>query len=480
MKRRFSWAAVGLTAALLASCTTNPVTPRNFDEDRPPPSSPLALLLLIVPGGPQIANGEYLEAAAVAGVFVGSVAMASVSFERSPSDPSSYVPKPGYEALAALGAVGAVGSFVYNVIDGIRTTAQRRAQYAAILADPRVLSGLVELEMRKSAPLYAMLYPSYGSVPSVTLRVRNLGASMLSPVEVYAEGPYLASTDQPVSRSGVIRRRSSVELPLTLRFDPSVAALTEDRTIPLKLTGRYRLAGQDQQTFTVSQLVILGRNAVDWNELPAVASYIQPQDPPIEQLARDIDGRVAELTGSAGGAPRDPSAWLEVLVAALGARGLGWFPDPLTPFAQTSRVKGLADYLQLPRETLRFLGGDADEIAILLSAICEAAGLETAILFHPGLVLLAVRVGPGSPFAADLRSLGGETARGWAVLDPARMPADILALTAAGARQMDRIAPAELQVLRVRSAWGAHPPAVLPDTSWRAEVPSPDGRQEQR
>jgi hypothetical protein len=471
MKHRFTGAALGLAAALLVSCTTNPVTPSTFNADRPPLHSPIGFALLLVPGAIQIANGEYLEAAALVGVFAGSVVAASVSFEPSPSDPSTNVPKPGFEALAAVGIIGSIGGYLYNVIDGIHTTLERQAQYSAILADPRVLSGLVQLEMLKPPSLYAMRYPSYGSSSGIVVRVRNLGASKLGLVDVYAEGSYLAGTDRPAARSGTLAARSGVDLPLMLQFDPSVAALTEDRTIPVKLTGRFRLAGKDQKATTVAQLVILGRNAVDWNELPAIASYIQPKDPPIADFARDVDRRVTELTGSAGGAARDPSRWLEVLVAALDARGLGWFPDPLTPFAETSAVKGRADYLQLPRETLRFLGGDADEIAILLSAICEAAGIETAIIYRPGTVLLAVRVGASSPFAEQLRSLGGESAREWAVLDPAAMPADLAGLMDSGARQLDRIASAERQILRVRSAWSAHPPAVLPDTAWRAEVP---------
>ena len=238
-----------------------------------------------------------------------------------------------------------------------------------------------------------------------------------------------------------------------------------------RCTASFRLAGQDQRRSTVGRIVLQGRNAVNWNEPAAIASFIQPDDAPIKAFAREIGTRVAELAGSTGNAAQDPSLWLKMLASALHVRGLGWFADPLTPFAETSLVKGRADYLQLPRETLRFLGGDADEIAILLSSICEAAGLETSILFRPGLVLVAVRLGPGSPLAGHLRSLGGDSAPEWAVIDPARMPADLLQLLDAGAGKVDAAGSTGLQVVKIRLAWAAYPPAVLPDTSWHAQVP---------
>jgi hypothetical protein len=408
MRHRSLRACAGLSILLLVSCTTNPVTVRNFDADHPPVDALLSVALSLVPGAPQVANGEYLEGTAVAGTLAGSIAAAGVSMQRSPTDPGTFVPRPGYDALALIGVLGIIGSIGWDVIDSFVTTSQRHAQYAAILADPRVLAELVHLEMRDSPPLYAIRYASYGSVPSGTLRLTNLGASKIRQVEVYAQGSYLSNTDQPVARTAELGARSSVDVPLAIRFDQSVAALTEDRTIPLKLTASFRLAGQDQRRSTVGRIVLQGRNAVNWNEPAAIASFIQPDDAPIKAFARDIGARVAELAGSASSAAQDPSLWLKMLASALHVRGLGWFADPLTPFAETSLVKGRADYIQLPRETLRFLGGDADEIAILLSSISEAAGLETAILYRPGMVLVAVRLGLDSPLAGHLRSLSGD------------------------------------------------------------------------
>jgi len=470
MKHRSRWTFMGLPAILLVvTCTTNPVTVENFNADRALlPDGAIMLGLTLVPGGAQVANGEYWEAGAIAGTFAGSVAAVSFGFQPDHPGSSNYVPKPGYDALALVGVLGLVGSVAYNITDAITTSMQRQAQYSAILADPRVLSKLVALEKRDAAPLYAIRYASYGSTPSYVVRLRNLGESKLRQIEVYAEGSYLSGTDQPVARVPELAGKSTVDIPVSLRFDPGVAALTEDRTVPLRLTASFRLAGTEQRTSTIGQVVILGRNAVDWGTPAALASSVQPQDPPIREFARGIGSRVSEM----GGSPSDPSFTLQVLVAALNARGLAWFPDPLTPFAETSKATGRADYLQLPRESLHFLGGDSDEISILLSAVCEAAGLETALLFRPGTILTAVRLGPASPFAGDLRSIGGDAAREWAVLDPSRMPTDLRTLIQAGAQRMDRDGLSGLTVVRVRSAWGAYPPAVLSDTAWRADVPS--------
>jgi hypothetical protein len=86
------------------------------------------------------------------------------------------------------------------------------------------------------------------------------------------------------------------------------------------------------------------------------------------------------------------------IVNALGARGLVYVEDPLTPFSLVasggSRGSAqLIDTVRFPRSTLGSGAGDCDDTTALLASCLEAAGVRTAILTTPGHVLLA--------FAAD-------------------------------------------------------------------------------
>lgn len=78
----------------------------------------------------------------------------------------------------------------------------------------------------------------------------------------------------------------------------------------------------------------------------------------------------------------------------LGAYGIHYAVSPNRSYAETSRNTYAIDYLQFPRQTLTYKGGDCSDLAILYSALLESLGIETAFITVPGHIYLA--------FAPDL------------------------------------------------------------------------------
>ena len=128
---------------------------------------------------------------------------------------------------------------------------------------------------------------------------------------------------------------------------------------------------------------INGRNAITWEDPRRIANYITPKDPPVLDLTREIQRQ-------AGNDPAGTAYLNENLViamrlwAALGSLGVKFLPSPNNPFVEMSEDPAFpVDYTQFPRETLRRLSGECDDLVTLISSMYEGATVRTALLDYP-------------------------------------------------------------------------------------------------
>ncbi|MEE8441721.1 MAG: hypothetical protein V3S41_08375 [Spirochaetia bacterium] len=464
-----SWILV-LALILISSCVTNPITVDTYDPMRPPPNPEVAIPLSLIPGGAQFANGEYIEGAGIIGVLVAATAGVAVSFGPDPANPDSFVPRDGREALGISSMLALIGGILYNMGDGILTTFRRQAQFDAVGSDPSIVAGLVTIEQFRASPLFAARYRSYNTTPPGELVIRNDSSADLRGVRATLNGVYIADAGDPMVAIGSVGSRSTIEFPLTFAFDPAVGALTEETKVPIEFTVHFEINGVAQQRSLISSVTFLGRNTTDWADPRAIASYVNPDDPPIADFAAAVRQLATEVTGHS---EPDAESLVQVLHAALSVRDLGWFEDPATPFQSTSRSPDALDSIQLPRETLRFFGGDSDELVTLISALAEACGIESAILFRPGSILVALNVGRNFTNREVTTGLPGDLDGDWLILDPSELPAGMSDLAELGARLFEEAGPGAYEVISIRNAWEKYPPAVLPETQWRAGTPLP-------
>ncbi len=70
---------------------------------------------------------------------------------------------------------------------------------------------------------------------------------------------------------------------------------------------------------------------------------------------------------------------------ALSQFGVGYVVDPNTPaYEAASKDPLVVDFLQYPNQTLKFKGGDCDDLSILFASLLESVGVETAFITVPG------------------------------------------------------------------------------------------------
>lgn len=146
-------------------------------------------------------------------------------------------------------------------------------------------------------------------------------------------------------------------------------------------------------TFTVAEsygrkdayapLIIHSKNTIDWSNPMTVASFVDPANKSVRDLATQAikKGAPIELaTKQLGNAA--------LIFSSLWHSPLKYVSDPVTTSFDSN-----IDTVQFPAETLSRGAGDCDDLTVLLASLFESVGLATVIITSPGHVFLGVESG---------------------------------------------------------------------------------------
>jgi hypothetical protein len=169
-------------------------------------------------------------------------------------------------------------------------------------------------------------------------------------------------------------------------FTNSVLDITEGTKVSALLSLSYTQAGQAQTKELVQTIGINNRNALTWDDDRKASAFVTAKDPAVMKFAKNVSGWVkGEQTRSV-----NPNLLLAMAIhEALDLYGLNYVVDPTTPYTAFSQKKAAIDFLQFPKQTLEYQGGDCDDLSILTCALLESVGIETAFLTTPGHIFVA-------------------------------------------------------------------------------------------
>ncbi len=209
--------------------------------------------------------------------------------------------------------------------------------------------------------------------------IRNVRASIfvkefMDAPKVFAEIPEIAKGE-------------SREVPVLALYTDRLLSVTESTKVAAEITVSYELPDGTLQVSHTETLRVLDRNAMTWADDRRVASFVTPKDPALLGLAKNVAGAVREDSAVA--------ADLNFRVAmamyqALALYGMSYVVDPKSSYADLSKQEQAIDYLQFPRQTLKYRSGDCDDLSILFNSLLEAVGIETAFVTVPGHIFSAV------------------------------------------------------------------------------------------
>jgi tetratricopeptide (TPR) repeat protein len=333
--------------------------------------------------------------------------------------------------------------------------------------------GSVDIPGMDLMPAFPVFYKHYDDHPlgSITISSKLKAPARDIVVKVFAKG-YMDAPKE-VSLSEPLVPKASRKVDVFALFNDKVLSLTEGTKVALEITVEYVVDGQRYKTTAVKSLSLYGRNAMTWDDTRKAAAFITAKDSGVLDFARGTASYVHFRESRSLPTP------LVVAVAiheALDLYGVNYATSPTTPYAEMSKKVDQVDFLQFPRETLGYKAGDCADLAILMAALLEAAGIRTAFITIPGHIFIAfdsevpVRKTEASLLDPESYIEYGGTA--WIPLEITLRGKGFLKAWELGAKEWNESVYAkEAEFFPVHDAWNEYLPVGLPGGAGEIAMP---------
>ena len=335
----------------------------------------------------------------------------------------------------------------------------------------------IEIKEVKINPLFSALYKYYETAPAgrVTIanisknkEVKNIKASVM--VKDFMDYP----TASKVVES--IKPGETVTIDLHMLFSNKVLSVTEDTPLSANIKVDYVVSDREFSKEDNVTFQLYNRNAMTWSDDRKLASFITPKDPPVKVFARTVlqqykANRINVLN-------QNLQTAVEIF-DALGTYGLTYVVDPKTPFTKLSAQKDAVDYVQYPRETLRFKTGDCDDLTTLYCSLLENVGISTAFITIPGHIFMMFDTGISRYDFREITDDRGliieKNGNIWVPVEITMPGEPFIRAWQEAAKEYNRSVQKgdKIGLYLTADAWSKYVPVTLEDFGWEPEVPEP-------
>ncbi|UCB44287.1 MAG: tetratricopeptide repeat protein [Spirochaetota bacterium] len=323
-------------------------------------------------------------------------------------------------------------------------------------------------------PLFSAMYKYYETEPAGKLKISNVSNKDLKNVKAAVHVKDYMDYPTPSKVVDVLKAGESVDIDLHMLFNMKVLSVTEDTPLTANVSINYLVAERDYTKEESTTFKLYNRNAMTWSDDRKLAAFITPKDPPGKVFARSViqqyqDEKINVLNQNLQSA-------MEIF-DALGVYGLAYIPDPKTPFTKFSEQKDAVDYIQYPRETLRFKTGDCDDMVALYSSLLENIGISTALVTIPGHIFMMFDTGVSKydyrEITEDRGMLIEKGDNVWIPVEVTLAGETFMRAWQEGARQYNKtlVNNQDVGIFPTAEAWNEFVPVTLEDWGWEPDVP---------
>ena len=327
--------------------------------------------------------------------------------------------------------------------------------------------------------VFAAMYKYYNENPVGKISLKNKSEKTVE--KIHAEISIREYMDYP-TESRVYRNikpGQELTIPLYAVFNNKILTVTEDTPLNAEIKIRCVIDGKEQSLTRNQSLNLFNRNAMTWDNTAKLASFITPRDTVVKVYARGVvqkfrNSRLLFMNSRLQSAVE--------LFDSLGVFGISYVSDPRTPFTSFSKNKNQVDYIQYPRDTLRFKTGDCDDLTVLLCSLMENLGIETALATVPGHIFLLFNTGVAADRSDDISTekwrftvLEGTV---WIPVEATYLGRPFTDAWEKGARQLsEKTSGGGAEITMAHDAWKHFAPVTLEDISWEPALPDLESMQ---
>ena len=389
-------------------------------------------------------------------------------------------------SLPKLVSFGLYADYTYNRLlahtIGITAAVSLNIRLKTKDIGPPLIIGAAEMD-----PVFPVLHQHYDTSPFGTVTVKNNRDRPIHDIAVdFFIERYMSDPKTCISAVS-LGPDESREVPVYALFDSDILEVLESTKVSYKLIMRYVYRGKPYSDEHFDTVTIENRNATVWDDDRKVAAFVNTLDPEVMTFAKIVSSFARKSTYGNLPAPLKSAI---AIYEALRVYDIRYAVDAATPFEEFSRNPYIVDYLQFPRQTLQYKGGDCDDLSILYNALLQSASVHTAFITVPGHIYPAVSLDMSPAEARERFSrpeiliLDEETGKTWLPLEITALDRDFLSAWELGAREW-REAEAEgaAELIPTEEAWQEYQavwyrPVTASEQSYFVELPDTDSVRE--
>ncbi len=250
----------------------------------------------------------------------------------------------------------------------------------------KIKEGKFVISSIKLNPVFPVLFKHYNSFPLGSAMIHNgepINANDITVsfyVEKYMDNP------KECAKIDTLEAGKDETVNLYALFSDSVLEITEGTKVSCKIILNYSTEDKKYTLERTAVLDIYDRNATTWDDNRKAAAFVTAKDPSILEFSKRVTGWTKGIKSRAINKNLSSAIGLH---EALRLYGMNYVVDPKTPYKEFSKNKVAVDFLQFPRQTLKYSAGDCDDLSILYCALLESIGIETAFITVPGHIFMA-------------------------------------------------------------------------------------------
>jgi len=239
-----------------------------------------------------------------------------------------------------------------------------------------VSSMKLSVEKFEVGQIFPSLVPYYRKKGIGSITVKNISSGMLKNVEIaYKINGKVVGTVKVADIAAKKTAKAQVQL------DTVPDSKSEYSQLEANIT--FTVGDTYGKKDAFAPLVIHAKNAIDWSSPRTIASFVDPANKSVRDLAtKALKNKIGKglITKKLGNAA--------LIYTALWNKPLKYMSDPVSTSFDAN-----VDTVQFPAETLERNAGDCDDLTVLLASLFESVGLATVIITTPGHVFLGVESG---------------------------------------------------------------------------------------
>ncbi len=327
---------------------------------------------------------------------------------------------------------------------------------------PTPLKGLQisEIELETVFPVFFKYYDDH---PLGRAVIANREGQPLENVKVTFSVPQYMVQPKEARAESTLKPGMKAAVEIYGLFTENILDVSENTKVAAMIVVEGDCGGRRFRNEQPVSLNLYDRNAIRWDDDRKVSAFVSYKDPPVLRFSKNTAAAVKDKAYAA----LDPCVSAAVaLHQALRLYGVRYAADPSTPYGAAS-AGTVVDYVQFPRQTLEYKGGDCDDLSVLYCALAESLGIESAFITVPGHIYVALRLEMDQETAKnqflkpeDLVFMDGAA---WIPIEVTETSGGFLDAWSAGAEQWrSASAKGQARFLPVHEAWKTYAPVGLP------------------